>query len=100
MVISHGALAFVLATAGLFDVPPMSGETSDRLPAPTGAYSVGRVTLVCEDSSRIEPLDPSANARRILEMSGTPPNHPSPKTARGESISMSPHSNARSAMIV
>jgi pimeloyl-ACP methyl ester carboxylesterase len=37
-----------------------------RLPPPTGPFGTGRVTLVCEDASRIEPLDPKLGRRRIL----------------------------------
>jgi hypothetical protein len=41
-------------------------DSPHRLPAPTGAYGVGRVTLVCTDPSRIEPLDPKLDVRKIL----------------------------------
>ncbi|HVW07994.1 MAG TPA: hypothetical protein VHC90_05400 [Bryobacteraceae bacterium] len=36
-----------------------------RLPLPTGAYNIGRVSFSFEDQTRIEPLDPGRSARRI-----------------------------------
>ena len=36
-----------------------------HLPAPTGPFPIGRATLMCEDKSRVEPLDPNHASRRI-----------------------------------
>jgi platelet-activating factor acetylhydrolase isoform II len=55
---------FMMTVAGAVAQP--SGNSTGRLPLPTGAFGVGRVTLLCEDRSRIEPLDPKANFRRIV----------------------------------
>jgi len=43
----------------------VAGESQRGLPAPTGAFGIGRVTFLCEDASRVEPLDPKAGDRRI-----------------------------------
>ncbi len=37
-----------------------------HLPVPTGPFGIGRVTVVYEDESRIEPLDPKHGPRRTL----------------------------------
>jgi predicted dienelactone hydrolase len=37
-----------------------------QLPHPTGPFGIGRVTLVCIDNSRVEPLDPNRSPRRIV----------------------------------
>ncbi|MCW5981378.1 MAG: hypothetical protein KIT09_25055 [Bryobacteraceae bacterium] len=55
----------VIAIAVCAEAQP-SGDHSGRLPAPTGAFHVGRVTLLCEDPSRLEPLDPNSAPRRIM----------------------------------
>jgi hypothetical protein len=61
-------LAFVsiLVTAGSCALAQPLDESPGRLPTPTGVFGVGRVTLLCEDASRIEPLDSNANSRRIM----------------------------------
>jgi hypothetical protein len=66
MAISNRALAFVCLLGTPYAVTQLSAGNADRLPVPSGPYGVGRVTLLCEDSSRIEPLDPSASVRRIV----------------------------------
>jgi len=43
-----------------------AGAGSGRLPTPTGPFGIGRVTVLYEDGSRIEPLDPKVGSRRIL----------------------------------
>jgi hypothetical protein len=56
---------FLIMTVACAVAQP-SGDSTGRLPLPTGAFGVGRATLLCEDRSRIEPLDPKANVRRII----------------------------------
>jgi predicted dienelactone hydrolase len=56
----------VFTTTAVFALGQPSGDTPGGLLLPTGAFRVGRVTLVCEDASRLEPLDPNAAARRII----------------------------------
>jgi hypothetical protein len=59
-------LTFLIVTiAACLEAQP-SSDHSGRLPAPTGAFGVGRVTLLCEDPSRLEPLDSSVAPRRIM----------------------------------
>jgi predicted dienelactone hydrolase len=60
------ALVSILVAVGDWGVAQPPGDGPGRLPPPTGAFGVGRVTLLFEDSSRIEPLDPNASARRIM----------------------------------
>ena len=59
-------LTFLIITIAACVVAQPSGDNLGRLPAPTGAFGVGRVTLLCEDSSRLEPLDSNAVPRRIM----------------------------------
>lgn len=40
-------------------------DSAGGLPEPGGKFRIGRVTLVCEDPSRLEPLDPDSASRRI-----------------------------------
>jgi len=54
-----------LITTAVCAVAQPSGDNLGRLPTP-GAFGVGRVTLLCEDSSRLEPLDSNAVPRRIM----------------------------------
>jgi len=42
------------------------GAAAGGLPIPTGPFGIGRVTVLYEDRSRTEPLDPKGGARRIL----------------------------------
>lgn len=56
----------ILAAAAVVALAQAPGESPGRLPAPTGAFRVGRASLVCQDASRIEPLDATAAPRRIL----------------------------------
>lgn len=56
----------LLITTAVCAVAQPSGDNRGRLPAPTGAFGVGRVTLLYEDSSRLEPLDSNAAPRRIM----------------------------------
>src|SRR4051812_35801179 len=56
-------LSLGLAVCGVAQPP---GESLGHLPLPTGEFGVGRVTLLCEDPSRIEPLDWNAVPRRIM----------------------------------
>lgn len=60
-----GRLSFAVLVAGALWAQPAE-EFSRHLPAPTGPFGIGRVTLLCEDASRIEPLDPKLGARRIM----------------------------------
>lgn len=60
------AFVAILVTVGVGGVAQPPDESSDHLPKPTGAFGVGRLTLLCEDSSRIEPLDSNATPRRIM----------------------------------
>lgn len=57
-------MSFFVAVAYVVGQPSFAGSL--RLPAPTGAYGIGRVTLVCEDVSRLEPLDSTPGPRRII----------------------------------
>lgn len=41
-------------------------DSVGRLPTPTGPYGIGRLTLLCEDPSRLEPLAPTPTPRRIM----------------------------------
>lgn len=59
-------LTFLILTSGICAPAQAPGDTSGRLPAPTGPFGVGRLTLLCEDSSRLEPLDSTAAPRRIM----------------------------------
>jgi predicted dienelactone hydrolase len=43
-----------------------SSVVGPHLPAPDGPFAIGRVTLLCEDKLRIEPLDPNRAPRRIM----------------------------------
>src|SRR5258708_23584035 len=43
-----------------------SAPVPRHLPAPTGPFGIGRISLMCEDKSRIEPLDPNLAPRRIM----------------------------------
>ena len=52
------------ATIGIAAQSPSVGP--GRLPVPTGPVGIGRVTVLYEDESRIEPLDPKLGPRRIL----------------------------------
>ena len=54
----------VAATIGIAAQSPSVGP--GRLPVPTGPFGIGRVTVLYEDESRIEPLDPKLGPRRIL----------------------------------
>lgn len=58
-------VASLIATTAVFVLAQPLDETSESLPVPTGTFRVGRVTLLCEDGSRIEPLDANAAARRM-----------------------------------
>src|SRR5688572_2116569 len=58
-------LSFLTITIAACVVAQPSGDPG-RLPPPTGAFGIGRVTLLCEDSSRLEPLDSNAAPRRIM----------------------------------
>ena len=42
-----------------------ASPSRSRLPQPTGPFQIGRVTVVYEDKTRIEPLDPKHNSRRL-----------------------------------
>lgn len=42
------------------------GVGPGRLPVPTGPFGIGKVTVLYEDESRTEPLDPKHGPRRIL----------------------------------
>ena len=53
------ALVSILVAVGDWGVAQPPGDGPGRLPPPTGAFGVGRVTLLFEDSSRIEPLPQS-----------------------------------------
>lgn len=57
---------FVAAAAaiGIAAQSPSIGPC--RLPLPTGPFGIGRVTVLYEDESTIEPLDPKLGPRRIL----------------------------------
>ena len=57
-------LVAVAAARGIAAQSPSVGP--GRLPVPTGPFGIGRVTVLCEDGSRIEPLDPKVGPRRIL----------------------------------
>jgi len=59
-------LTFLIITIAVCAVAQPSGDNPGRLPAPTGGFAVGRVTLLCEDPSRLEPLDSNAASRRIM----------------------------------
>lgn len=68
MASAAGLLLFVclvISTTVRAAAQPTAGNPG-RLPEPTGTLAVGRVTLLFEDASRIEPLDPKANVRRIM----------------------------------
>jgi hypothetical protein len=43
-----------------------SSAVGAHLPVPDGPFAIGRVTILCEDKSRIEPLDPNHSPRRIM----------------------------------
>src|SRR5215472_7610944 len=47
-------------------LPAQRSVSGPDLPAPTGPFAIGRVTLLCEDKSRLEPLDPNHASRRIM----------------------------------
>lgn len=63
-----GSLLLVRFTVAVVCVAraPLPASDANRLPAPTGPFGVGRVTILCEDPSRIEPFAPNAGARRII----------------------------------
>jgi pimeloyl-ACP methyl ester carboxylesterase len=42
-----------------------TGAGIGRLPAPTGGFAVGRVTVEWTDASRVEPLSPTSDARKL-----------------------------------
>src|SRR3954466_11958465 len=69
----------VVAITAVFALAQPWGDTPGRLPAPTGALAVGRVTLLCEDASRLEPLDPNAAPRRIMVDVWYPAEPPAPQ---------------------
>jgi pimeloyl-ACP methyl ester carboxylesterase len=48
------------------ELAAQSSVVGPQLPAPAGPFAIGRVTLMCEDKSRLEPLDPSRAPRRIM----------------------------------
>lgn len=54
----------VAAASGVAAQSPSIGPS--RLPVSTGPFGIGRVTVLYEDGSRIEPLDPKVGPRRIL----------------------------------
>src|SRR6266478_1336160 len=54
----------VVAAIGFAARSPSVGP--GRLPVPTGPFGIGRVTVLYEDESRTEPLDPKLGPRRIL----------------------------------
>ncbi len=57
---------FITLGMGVCGVAQPLDERLGHLPAPTGPFGVGRVTMLCEDSSRIEPLDWNAAPRRVM----------------------------------
>lgn len=58
-------MSFAVAAAS--SIAAQSPSVGPRhLPAPTGPFGIGRVTVLYEDESRIEPLDPKLAPRRIL----------------------------------
>ena len=59
------ALTCVVMSIAVCTAAQLPGENPQGLPAPTGAFGIGRVTVVYEDASRVEPLDPKVGNRRI-----------------------------------
>jgi predicted dienelactone hydrolase len=55
-------------TCGVVLAHALTAQSALRphLPAPTGPFAVGRVSLLLKDESRIEPLDPHLGARRMM----------------------------------
>ncbi len=61
-------LAVVLAAGGYVGYAAVQHARPDALPAPTGAYPVGRTTFVWTDHQRTDPLAPRPNTRRTLSV--------------------------------
>jgi hypothetical protein len=62
------AFTLVVAAAGMATcaaAQPANGGIGG-LPAPTGRFGIGRVTLLCTDSSRLEPLAPNRDPRELM----------------------------------
>jgi hypothetical protein len=82
-------LTLVVALLGLAVVCVAAQPTSaglGTLPAPTGRFGIGRVTVLWTDPSRIEPLAPRLKHRELMVNIWYPAD---PRPGHSESTSMS-----------
>lgn len=61
-----GWLGLLLAIVSACPAAQLQGRAPGNLPAPTGRFAIGRVTLLCTDELRVEPLEPHRGPRRLM----------------------------------